>query len=737
MADTDFEACLYPGVGTVGVAAAEFAIAMSGNKGRYVAPRRQQPLLASPRHHSAYDWEERATTEEPEDNDSLDYTACLEIRLGRIPKGKRGLEAGCDPRADIPLPVVPGVSFRHFSLDFNDDYCFIVRDLGSRAGTTVIYDQDDEKPRTGVEWIIGGDDFLRDKRRFTIKVNAQLQFLIVVKPFGRNSEAFRAKVDKFRMGSGELEEIFEGVDIRVPTRLPTATQSPTDEDLLVKKKIGNGSFAVVYHVWNARTGRQFACKEPLRKLQSHDLKAWKNEALLMGRVSHPHIVELLASNNGPPPSLELECLGGGSLREHLDARRYFSGVECVHITRQTTSGLAHLHGLDITHRDVSDNNILVERRGPDGIVVKLGDLGMSKEGSELNTIVGTPYYFPPEFFRDRTSNRCRTVEKYTKDVDTWSLGAVLTRLRCGLPRYTDEHDEDGELWCQDIRRRLAKYYKKTRDGLALFLLETMLCMEPERRRNAQDCYDRSLLLRDGGQDTWKTEAAAPHADKGKEEEEVEGANDGNDDNEKSDEEEDDTEAITTRPCDRRHRNGNVPRIFVDCSVDCGTAGMMADPGLDADIYSDSPSSALSEKSAGPATPTPRVFKRSDGPPPQSPPPPSSPSESQGMLDKICDPLGILFDRSDVGDASQFSEDFDSAPGSVTPRPPGPVEDSAQPTKNGASVMASSRKLKPVVPQKRNLELDSFEAAILRLKDFENESQRPLRAEQVSASVWRG
>jgi serine/threonine protein kinase len=158
----------------------------------------------------------------------------------------------------------------------------------------------------------------------------------------------------------------------------------------------------------------------------------------------------------PPPSLELEYLPGGTLRDHLNARRYFSGVECVYITRQTTSGLAHLHALDITQRDISDNNILIERRGPEEIVVKLADLGMSKEGSELNTIVGTPYYFAPEFFGNRTSNGRRTVEGYTKDVDTWSLGAVLARLRCGFPMYTDAHHKDGTLWCRDIRRRLAQ-----------------------------------------------------------------------------------------------------------------------------------------------------------------------------------------------------------------------------------------------------------------------------------------
>jgi hypothetical protein len=95
-----------------------------------------------------------------EEHDNLDYTAYLEISLSKIPKGKRGLEAGWDPNADIPLPTgVPGLSSRHFSLTFNDDYYFIVKDLNSRAGTSVIYGDKDGGPRSS-EWIIGGDEAL-------------------------------------------------------------------------------------------------------------------------------------------------------------------------------------------------------------------------------------------------------------------------------------------------------------------------------------------------------------------------------------------------------------------------------------------------------------------------------------------------------------------------------------------------------------------------------------------------
>ncbi|KAI1495510.1 kinase-like domain-containing protein [Biscogniauxia marginata] len=652
MADTDFVAYLYPGVGTRGQDAAAFAIDMSGNKGRYVAQRRERRRLASPPPQPAHSRGERATTEELEDYDWLDYEACLEIRLDEIPKGSRGLEAGCDPKADIPLPNITGVSFRHFSLTFNDDYCFIVRDLKSQAGTSVIYGDKGGEPRC-TEWIIGGDEFLQDEGPIVIKVTKLLQFRVVVKPYDRNSEAFRGKADKFRAGTGSmtLEESLDHVGIREPTLLQTAAKMPTNEDFLLQRKLGQGGFAVVSVVWNSRTGKQYALKMPVDNLANHHLKAWKNEALLMSRVSHDHIVKFLGSQDGPPPSLMLEYLSGGSLRDHVKAHKYFSRRECIHIMTQTTSALAYLHRLDppITHRDISDSNILVDRRGPAGIVVKLGNLSLSKEGLRLNTIVSTPTFLPPEFFGERISNGARTVKRYTKAVDIWSLGAVIAKLAYGFPAYNDKYHNNGLLWCQDIRRRLGDHSTKKPDGLAPFLLETMLCMEPRSRWAAQDCHDRSLLLHASSRDTWKTkDMATPTAY------EQEGERDENEE-----------EATTVRPNDPHRNAANIPGIFADR----GTGGVTANPGLDAHDISDRRDPVTSHSSA-----TPRAFESSNVPSLLGAPP----SKTQEILDG--------FDG-----ASRFSE---SAPESAaTVRPPGSAPQ-LRVNESGPSIAAA------IVPRKR-------------------------------------
>jgi len=97
---------------------------------------------------------ERERSEVREESDGFEGSPGLEIARDRIPKGERGTEVGCDPLADIWVPNVPGVSYRHFSLTFNDECLLVVRDLNSTAGTTVIYGDQVVGPFIGSDYTI-------------------------------------------------------------------------------------------------------------------------------------------------------------------------------------------------------------------------------------------------------------------------------------------------------------------------------------------------------------------------------------------------------------------------------------------------------------------------------------------------------------------------------------------------------------------------------------------------------
>ncbi|KAJ8126473.1 hypothetical protein O1611_g7166 [Lasiodiplodia mahajangana] len=612
MRDTDTIALLYPGIGTEGFRLANWTIKQEKGKQRYVPKKRERPPLVVAQPLVTGNCQDReATPESEEQHNALDYEACLKINLSQIPQTSLGLVAGCDPKADIVLPPGSGISFHHFSLTFDNAYRLVVRDLGSRAGTAVVYGDQDEGPRSTFQWIVGGDENLKDQEKIIIRVVKRVQFRIVVNKYDINSKAFRDK-------------------------LPTGIHTPAKKDVLLKKKIGEGGFAVVYHAWNASTGGGI-------RSEGASEDASRQERGLLG------------SETGPPPSLRFEYLAGGSLRQHLQEGRYFSGIECNTITKQSLSALEYLHELKppITHRDLSDGNILVHHRSANEIIVKLGDFGLSKEGSQLYTMAGTPHFLPPEF---SVPNVSLAGAKYTPAIDIWALAAVIAKLLCGHPTYTNAHNHDALLWCKAIRCRVEDFVRITEDPLAQHLLEAMLCIKPEMRNTARECHRRSSLLPDGSEYTWKE-----RVHKGGEWQE-----------------EDEEGETTTTP-----RNQN--------RVDHGTEEVTADPGMNGDGMNEGWSVTASVGE----------LYRSGAPPPSTLS--GHHTELREILGKISDPEASLFVKSDIGDESQFSDDAESNSHTVTP------SSNQRPTPSTSGYQHNSA----VVPRKRKAISDGkTEEAIL-------------------------
>lgn len=83
-------------------------------------------------------------------------------------------------------------------------------------------------------------------------------------------------------------------------------------------------------------------------------------------------------------------------------------------------GLAHIHDLNLLHRDVKPENILLfDENGVERAVY--ADLGCMKSMDEMhNTFTGTSLYMAPEMLVNEP--------KYDLSVDIWSLGCTLFKL---------------------------------------------------------------------------------------------------------------------------------------------------------------------------------------------------------------------------------------------------------------------------------------------------------------------
>ncbi|CAH0397326.1 unnamed protein product [Chilo suppressalis] len=108
---------------------------------------------------------------------------------------------------------------------------------------------------------------------------------------------------------------------------------------------------------------------------------------------------------------------GKSLKE---TKLKFAYEEIINIGLQIAKAVSYLHKQDITHRTLSDDNILIDTNGQ----VKLFNYGMNymtKGGTEVAFPIGLPRYFSPETILSGGG----------PSVDVWSFGIILLELCIG------------------------------------------------------------------------------------------------------------------------------------------------------------------------------------------------------------------------------------------------------------------------------------------------------------------
>ena len=115
--------------------------------------------------------------------------------------------------------------------------------------------------------------------------------------------------------------------------------------------------------------------------EAHDALA--NEVALWSRLSHPHIVQLLAVVETPTTVLMvMELVEAGPLLEHInDAEDGRLTEDAARpIFRQLLLALQHCHSHRVVHGDVKPENVLLTRTGH----VKLGDFGFCYLAGNVN-----------------------------------------------------------------------------------------------------------------------------------------------------------------------------------------------------------------------------------------------------------------------------------------------------------------------------------------------------------------
>jgi len=168
-------------------------------------------------------------------------------------------------------------------------------------------------------------------------------------------------------------------------------------------------------------------------LEDESKDAMATEIYIMKTCQHPNIVVYYDSFIVVYVELwvVMELMEYGALVDVL--HQYDSGVRMgesaiAFVCRETLRGLTYIHSLDIIHRDIKSDNILINDIGH----IKITDFGYSarlETGNKRKTVVGTPYWMAPELINGSAG--------YGSKVDMWSLGIMVMEMAEGDPPYID------------------------------------------------------------------------------------------------------------------------------------------------------------------------------------------------------------------------------------------------------------------------------------------------------------
>jgi serine/threonine-protein kinase len=206
-------------------------------------------------------------------------------------------------------------------------------------------------------------------------------------------------------------------------------------DFRLLKQIGEGAMGIVYKGRDLKIGRDVAVKVLFKHVakRTKAVERFKREASTMIRLSHPNIVRgIHVDFEQGWHFFAMEYVDGHNLQKWLTRLGRLSVGDALHIALACARALEYAHRLDLVHRDIKPDNILLTRRGQ----VKVADMGMVKVLDEDNDLtqtghgVGTPCYMPLEQAKNGKDADGRS--------DIYALGCVLYATLTGEPPFRGE-----------------------------------------------------------------------------------------------------------------------------------------------------------------------------------------------------------------------------------------------------------------------------------------------------------
>jgi hypothetical protein len=199
----------------------------------------------------------------------------------------------------------------------------------------------------------------------------------------------------------------------------------------LEERIGRGGMGSVYRARHVALDKPVALKVLAPHVTTENTrKRFLKEARTAAKLEHPNVGSV--QDTGVDVGnhfIVMQLVEGESVASRLRREGSMKPEEALRIGIESARGLAAAHAMNMVHRDVKPDNLMLGEGGE----VKVADFGLARDLADQARItlssqtMGTPLYMSPEQADDAGSADARS--------DIYSFGATLYAMLAGSPPF--------------------------------------------------------------------------------------------------------------------------------------------------------------------------------------------------------------------------------------------------------------------------------------------------------------